>query len=310
MHIKFLSRNGGETDSIEESIFGCKKYEDNRVWVCYSKDMSELAHEEAEHHDHDEENPHVVHQLHAWRNVYYHREIWRAMWTIPKGGVLLEIGAGSGFDAQHFIRDYHLVLTDVSPQTLNRLSTQLDSIQEVKLSEPLYVACDGEHLPFASAQFDAVYMVATFHHFEEYGRALAECTRVLKPGGLLLLGIEPNKTYFKPLKHIQKILYRLTHTDPHHISHADAKMEGFSKGQFEIVFKNGNWTDIEIRPMWFFAGWMHYMLEFIFRTFRLSKRIHVPRALEKGIVAFDELLFQIPGFSFFAWHWIVTAKKK
>lgn len=307
--IKFISKSG-QTTSIEESIFGCKKFEQTKVWVCHPPEMSELAREEAEHHDHDDEDPIVVHQLDAWRNLFYHQQIWEKIRSLPKGGTLLEIGAGSGYDAQNLIRDYKLVLTDVSPKTLHRLSVRLDANSGQKLTEPMYIACDGEHLPFANTQFDGVYMIATFHHFGEYGCALSESARVLKPGGVLLLGIEPNKTYFKPLKYIQKILYRLTHTDPHHISHADAKMEGFSKGQFEALFRNGQWDGMEIKPMWLFAGWLHYFLEFIFRAFKLKKRIRLPLGFEKAIVAFDEFLFHIPGLKFFCWHWIVSARKK
>ncbi len=308
--VKIISKDNTETSSIEESILGCKRYEDTPIWICHSPDMSELAHEEADHHDYDDEDPIAVHQLDAWRNLFYHKLIWEKLRTLPKSSTLLEVGAGSGYDAQNFIQDYELVLTDVSPKTLYRLRDRLkkDSVQ--KLIEPLYIACDGEHLPFANVQFDGVYMIATFHHFDQYGRALSECARVLKSDGLLLLGIEPNKTYFKPLKYIQKVLYRLSHTDPHHISHADAKMEGFTKGQFEALFRNGEWADVEIRPMWLFAGWLHYFLEFIFRAFKLKNRIRLPLRFEKALVAFDEFLFHIPGVKFFCWHWIVTARRK
>lgn len=304
--IEFLTLEGKGT--VEQSRFGCTKYENTDIWVCYAPEMGELAKDEAHHHDHDDEDPTLVHQLDAWRNVFYHQIIWNKIKELPKGSTLLEIGAGSGYDAEHFVNDHSLVLTDVSPKTLERLSFRLK--EKYPAARPLYVACDGEYLPFADEQFDAVYMIATFHHFSSYTRALSECRRVLKSGGVLILGIEPNKTYFKPMKFIQKILYRLTHTDTHHISHADAQMEGFTKGEFNTFLKGNEWSEYEIKPMWFIAGWVHYVLEFAYRACKLKKRIKLPQRLEKAIVAFDEFLFHIPGFSFFCWHWIVTARKK
>lgn len=307
MNESIYKGNGTNGVSLEESIFTCTQYKDTNIQVCYAEEMSDLAKEEAHHHDHDDEDATDVHQLDAWRNEYYHAYIWKVLQGVEKGSRLLEIGAGSGYDAKHLIDDYSVVLTDVSPETLFRLQQSLgDKANRVSA----YLACDGEHLPFADKQFEGVYMIAVFHHFEQPARALAECSRVLKPGGRLLLGIEPNMTYFRPLKWFQKILYRITHTDPHHISQADAQMIGFSKGQFSILLKNGDWKDISIKPMWFLVGWLHYILEFVYRAFKLKKRIRISRKVEKMLVSIDEFLFKIPGVKYLCWHWIVTARKK
>ncbi|PIR61048.1 MAG: hypothetical protein COU68_01495 [Candidatus Pacebacteria bacterium CG10_big_fil_rev_8_21_14_0_10_45_6] len=308
--IKFLSKHNPEGVSIESCDMKPVRYKDTGIWVCSSEHMSELAREEAHHHDHDDQDPLDVHQLESWRNIYYHSLIWNNIKTLPKGQHLLEIGAGSGYDAAQFLPDYHMVLTDVSPETLVRLKDRLHDNDTAMLSEPMYMACDGEHLPFANQQFDGVYMVATFHHFSNYVQAVDEVARVLRPGGLLVLGIEPNKTYFKPLQWFQRFLYRITGTDPHHISKADAQMQGFTKGEFELLFGGDKWCELDVRPMWFLAGWVHYILEFVYRTFKLKKRIKLPLSLEKGLVSFDEFLFSIPGLKFFCWHWIVNVKKK
>lgn len=307
--LQFLHSSNKAGVPIEESDFGCKRHEHHpEIWVCHAEAMSDLAKEEAHHHDHDDEDATDVHQLDSWRNQFYHGLIQDKIKTAEKGSALLEIGAGSGADAEALVEDYHLTLTDVSPETLYRLSTR-NKIQGAK-NKPHYVACDGEHLPFADVQFDGVYMVATFHHFESPQRALEECLRVMKPGATLVLGVEPNMFYFRPMKWFQGILYRITKTDPHHISKADAEMEGFTKNQFKTLLDTRFWEEVEIRPMWLFAGWFHYILEFLYRTFKLKKRICLPRGFEKALVAFDEFLFHIPGVKHIGWHWIVSAKKK
>ncbi|MBI2990235.1 MAG: class I SAM-dependent methyltransferase [Candidatus Magasanikbacteria bacterium] len=289
--------------------FSSHIYKENpEIFLCWPSDMNDLAKAEAEHHDHDHEDPFEVHQLESWRNRFYHRRIWKLLQKMPVSSRILEVGAGSGFDAKELLgRNYELVLGDVSPETLNRLSQRLGLLSDERV---YYVALDAEHLPFLSNSFEAMYMIATFHHVESPIAALAEAERVLKPDGLLILGVEPNLTYFRPIRWFKGILYRLSHTDPEHISKADAQMEGFSKSQLDLLFKGKEWKDLSIRPMWFIAGFFHYVMEFMFRALKLSKRLRLPLWFEKFLVRLDEFLFKIPGFSYLAWHWVLTARKR
>lgn len=48
---------------------------------------------------------------------------------------------------------------------------------------------DGAPLPFADASFDKAYSVHTIYFWPEPGLQLAELRRVLRPGGLLVLGL-------------------------------------------------------------------------------------------------------------------------
>lgn len=50
-----------------------------------------------------------------------------------------------------------------------------------------FVAAGAEDLPFPDATFDRVWTVHAFHHWEDRDRGIAECLRVLKPGGRLLI---------------------------------------------------------------------------------------------------------------------------
>ena len=228
-HIIYKSekeKNG--TTNIAECALGCKQHSTNKhIWLCYAKNMGELAKEEAKHHDEDDEDPVTVHQLNAWRNTYYHQHITNTLMNIAKGSHLLEIGAGSGNDAKPLFPEYYLTLTDVSSKTLNRTYHRLQQ-SGAPIEDIQFIACDGEHLPFADNQFGGVFMVATFHHFEHPERGINEVHRVLTSGGTVILGVEPNKTYFKLIHIFQHILFKLTHTDTEHISKADAEMEGFS----------------------------------------------------------------------------------
>lgn len=50
-----------------------------------------------------------------------------------------------------------------------------------------FVAAGAEDLPFGDATFDRVWTIHAFHHWEDRPVGIAECLRVLRPGGLLLI---------------------------------------------------------------------------------------------------------------------------
>lgn len=65
---------------------------------------------------------------------------------------------------------------------------------------PAFVAGDVRSIPCADNTFDLLYSMGTIEHFPEYRNAVAECYRVLKPGGRAIIGV-PNKLdpFLRPL---------------------------------------------------------------------------------------------------------------
>ena len=55
-----------------------------------------------------------------------------------------------------------------------------------------FIINDVRQIAFASDSFDVIYSMGTIEHFREYRQALKECFRVLRPGGLIFLGV-PNR---------------------------------------------------------------------------------------------------------------------
>jgi SAM-dependent methyltransferase len=84
-------------------------------------------------------------------------------------GARLEIGSGSGF------------MGDVYPDVIT---------SDVKHLPFVRLVARGEQLPFANASLRAIYGINTFHHFPDPRAFLREATRVLAPGGGIVL-IEP-----------------------------------------------------------------------------------------------------------------------
>lgn len=65
-------------------------------------------------------------------------------------------------------------------------------VAQEKIVNADVVLLEGGTLPFETASFDKVVMIDVIHHLEAPAATLAEVTRVLKPGGTLII-FEPNK---------------------------------------------------------------------------------------------------------------------
>ncbi len=98
---------------------------------------------------------------------------------------ILDVGSGSGQILKHTLRliapETTVVACDLSPQMLRRAK---DRLQTDRVD---FVAADMTHLPFADNSFDCITCGWVIEHLPEPTPGLREMTRVLKPGGSLLL---------------------------------------------------------------------------------------------------------------------------
>jgi ubiquinone/menaquinone biosynthesis C-methylase UbiE len=125
----------------------------------------------------------------AMRNRVLDRYRQRAIATA--GGVVLEIGVGSGLNLALYgpVVD-RVCAIDPSPELLRLASQRIeDALIPVSL-----VRASGEQLPFADAIFDTVVMTWTLCSIADPVAALIEIRRVLKPSGCLVFvehGLSP-----------------------------------------------------------------------------------------------------------------------
>lgn len=125
----------------------------------------------------------------AWQakhglRTYYKREYFtRILSMLPPEGRSLEIGAGPGFFAEAHRCS---VVSDITP------AGHVD------------VVADVHRLPFASGSFRAAVGIDVLHHFADPLGSLAELSRVIAPGGRLLL-VEPWTTF------LGRLFYRFVH---------------------------------------------------------------------------------------------------
>ena len=99
------------------------------------------------------------------------------------GQRLLDVGCGNGAAPIHAAKTLGLAVTgvDVDVEQIEAAAATRERQAGVR-----FVAADATRLPFANGEFDLVYTNKTTHHIRDWQRALAEMTRVLKPGGYLL----------------------------------------------------------------------------------------------------------------------------
>jgi SAM-dependent methyltransferase len=109
----------------------------------------------------------------------------------PPGGELLDLGCASGELARHLAGcGYRVTGCDIAP-TMLRQAAAADvrhAVRWVRL-EPGWQA-----LPFADGSLDAVVSASVLEYVPDPGAVLAECARVLRPGGVLVCTV-PDMTH-------------------------------------------------------------------------------------------------------------------
>jgi demethylmenaquinone methyltransferase / 2-methoxy-6-polyprenyl-1,4-benzoquinol methylase len=106
---------------------------------------------------------------------------------VRPGQSVLDVAGGTGDLARLFARRVgvsgRVVLTDVNASMLVR---GRDRLVDAGIVAPA-VQCDAERLPFASGRFDCVCIGFGLRNVTRKAEALREMTRVLRPGGCLLV---------------------------------------------------------------------------------------------------------------------------
>lgn len=107
---------------------------------------------------------------------------WRRTLFRPLVGDVLEVGAGTGVNLEHYGPDVRrLVLSEPEPSMRARLTVRVARDARVEVSNS-----DAAHLRFDAASFDIVVSTLVLCSVPDPMAALADIHRVLRPGGQLV----------------------------------------------------------------------------------------------------------------------------
>lgn len=154
-----------------------------------------------------------------------------------------------------------------------------------------FIVGDCMNLPFRDESFDLVVGIAILHHLQSE-KGLAECHRVIAPGGSLIL-LEPNK--YNPIAAAAR---RMTPVDTQ-----TPDERPFSPQEFKNVFNINEWKSMEIKYLFpYSAGFSQ-----IFRRMRIDKRVF-------GFICpplmVSEILFEkVPILNRLSWVIVAIARK-
>jgi len=104
---------------------------------------------------------------------------------LAAGKRVLEIGCGAGLGIEYLkTRAQRVVGGDLTMELLRQTSTHVPGVDIAQM--------DAQSLPFREASFDVVLMLEMMYYIPDLDRAFAECRRVLRQGGQLMVCL-PNR---------------------------------------------------------------------------------------------------------------------
>ncbi len=117
---------------------------------------------------------------------------YRMAAELSAGCDVLEIGCGSGMGLPYLAARARVVVGGDYTMALLREA-------RARLPEPSLVRFDAQRLPFRDQSLDAVLMLEMIYYLGDQDQAIAECRRVLRPNGTLMVCVpNPERPDFNP----------------------------------------------------------------------------------------------------------------
>jgi ubiquinone/menaquinone biosynthesis C-methylase UbiE len=105
----------------------------------------------------------------------------------PTGKTLLDIGAGNGISSVAFAKNkFDVIALDPDPSEIVGTGAIKKLVEEFNLQNLQILESSAEKIDLPNSFVDIVYVRQAMHHAANLNQFIAECSRILKPGGMLL----------------------------------------------------------------------------------------------------------------------------
>jgi ubiquinone/menaquinone biosynthesis C-methylase UbiE len=110
-------------------------------------------------------------------------EITRELNRLPELGQLVELGCGTGcFTETIAVKTKSMFATDISDTLLEAAKTRIGEHPKITVQKE-----DCKATSFPPEAFDSVFMANLIHVVDNPGKALRECNRILRNGGIIVI---------------------------------------------------------------------------------------------------------------------------
>lgn len=202
-------------------------------------------------------------------------------------------------------KGYQVIESDIAPGSVKKVK---NIAVKNNIRNGYYAIIDAENLPFNNNTIDAVFIVASLHHFPNPEKAVSEIARVLKQNSHFLILREPaawQYILFGPIFKLFRTILR--HKNKNYVSLADDEATGFSKRRFMFLLTN-DFKNIKFEPV-------HYLSKFydnflILLSKFLNKNYEFNYKIKDSLQKLDKLIARIPLIKNLPWDWDVYCQKK
>ena len=137
---------------------------------------------------------------------------------LESNSLVLDIGVGTGailpYLAKQLGQDGKVIGIDFSQKMVNMANERIE--KEDITSKAKAMVADGTKLPFPDNHFDAIIATFAFTSFPEPEKAIRECARVLRPGGIFSIldtGKPPGRKHQFRYRYLKTVMWRAGYTD-------------------------------------------------------------------------------------------------
>jgi ubiquinone/menaquinone biosynthesis C-methylase UbiE len=197
------------------------------------------------------------HYDHPRGRVYHTRISRHVMEALPRGGVLLDIGCGTGLFVEKYLRHGGTAVgIDLSRNMIARARKRCGNSD--------FFLGTGESLPFCDNSFDAISSLLVFSYLRDPPEMLHEAYRVLRPGGAISICTLGKKLLTRGIPAIYQISEKIR---IRHVVMKDFGEHYYDEEEMYNLFYEAGFCDVKV-------SWCSFAhIDMVDPLFHLARRV-------------------------------------